>query len=201
MTATRNAPHLLRVDEPPERYAPLFAAARAEGLRLGWLDLAASSPAPLPVPLPAPLETAAGLGALRAVAVAGDRSVAVKPLKGAPVLRDLLREHFRGCVLVLVRGEGLSPLSSLSSDIAVLQEAGEGWSVTAPGEAARAFTTADLAAALRRPRPWGPPLPPRVVRPPVEKKEKKRRGQRVKKAKDKKDTKDPKDRKDKKDRP
>jgi hypothetical protein len=196
MTATRNAPHLLRVDEPPERYSLLFAAARAEGLRLGWLDLAASSPAPLP----SPLETAAGLGALRAVAAAGDRSVAVKPLKGAPVLRDLLREHFRGCVLVLVRGEGLSPLSSLSSNIAVLREAGEGWSVTAPGEAARAFTTADLAAALRRPRPWGPPLPPRVVRPPVEKKEKKRRGQRVKKAKDKKDIKDPKDRKDKKDR-
>jgi hypothetical protein len=194
MTASRNAPHLLRVDGPPERYAPLFAAARAEGLRLGWLDLAASSPAPLPAPL-APLDNAAGLGALRAVSVAGDRSVAVKPLKGAPVLRDLLREHFRGCVLVLVRGEGLSP------DLASLQEGGEGWAVTAPGEAARAFTSTGLAAALRRPRPWGPPLPPRVVRPAVEKKEKKRRGQRVKKAKDKKDIKDQRDRKDKKDRP
>lgn len=187
MTAARNAPHLLRVDGPPERYESLFAAVRAEGLRLGWLDLATSSPASAP----APLDTAAGLGALRAVAVTADRSVAVKPLKGAPVLRDLLREHFRGCVLVLVCGE--------TSDIAVLQEAGEGWAVTAPGEAARAFTTAGLAAALRRPRPWGPPLPPRVLRPPVVKKERKRRGQRVKKAKDKKDVKDKKDRKDSKD--
>jgi hypothetical protein len=194
MTASRNAPHLLRVDGPPERYASLFAAARAEGLRLGWLDLAASAPASPPASLPPSLDTAAGLGALRAVAVTGDRSVAGKPLKGAPVLRDLLREHFRGCVLVLVCGEGLPP------GLAILREEGEGWTVTAPGEAARAFTTGGLAAALRRPRPWGPPLPPRVPRPPVVKKEKKRRGQRVKKAKDKKDIKDKKDRKDRKDK-
>ena len=184
--------HLLRVDEPPERFGALFAAAKAEGLRLGWLDLPAAAPAPLPPPL----ETAAALGALRAVAVTGDRSVAVKPLKGASVLRDLLREHFRGCALVLLRGEGLP------SDIAVLREEGEGWAVTAPGEAARAFTTAALAVALRRPRPWGPPLPPRPPRPAPdpEKKKKRRREQRVKKAKDKKDKKDGKDKKDNKDK-
>jgi hypothetical protein len=186
------APHLLQAGEPPERYAPLFAAARAEGLRIGWLDLPAGSPKPLPEPL----EAAAALGALRAVAVAGDRSVAVKPLKGAPVLRDLLREHFRGCALVLIRGEGLP------ADIAILREDAEGWTVTAPGEAARPFATAALAAALRRPRPWGPPLPPRPPRPAPdpEKKKKRRREQRVKKAREKKkDNKDGKDRKKRRD--
>jgi hypothetical protein len=168
-------PHLLRVDEPPEHYAPLIEAARALDLRIGWLDLA------VPSSLPEPLETAAGLSVLRAVAVGGNRSVAVKPLKGAPVLRDLLREHFRGCALVLVRGEA-------PADIAALRSFEEDWTVTAPGEAARPFTTAALAAALRKPRPWGPPLPPRPPKPAVdpEKKKKRRRDQRVKKAKEKK---------------
>jgi hypothetical protein len=175
MTEPRNAPHLLRVDEPPERHAPLIAAAQELGLRIGWLDLSA------PRSVPEPLETAAGLGVLRAVAAGGNRSVAVKPLKGAPVLRDLLREHFRGCALVLVRGEA-------PADIAVLGIAEDSWTVTAPGEAARPFTAAALAAALRKPRPWGPPLPPRPPKPAVdpEKKKKRRRDQRVKKAKEKK---------------
>lgn len=174
-TEPRNAPHLLRVDEPPERYAPLIEAARALDLRVGWLDLA------VPGPLPEPLETAAGLGVLRAVAAGGDRSVAVKPLKGPPVLRDLLREHFRGCALVLVRGEA-------PADIAALRIVEDSWVVAAPGETARAFTAAALAAALRKPRPWGPPLPPRPVRPEPDpaKKKKRRRDQRVKKAKEKK---------------
>ncbi len=134
-------PHLLRVEDGPERFASLIEAARAEGLRIGWLDLAA------PAPLPADLEAAGGLGALRAVAVGGGRSVAVKPLRGEPVLKDLLREHFRGCALVLVRGELAAP---------VLWPDGEGWKVEAPGEAARRFETGKLAAALRKPRPWGP---------------------------------------------
>jgi len=174
-TESRNAPHLLRVDESPDSYAPLIEAARALDLRIGWLDLS------VPGPAPEPLETAAALGVLRAVAVGGGRSVAVKPLKGAPVLRDLLREHFRGCVLVLVRG-------AAPDDVAVLRSGDESWTVTAAGEAARPFTAAALAAALRQPRPWGPPLPPRPVRPEPDpaKKKKRRRDQRVKKAKEKK---------------
>jgi hypothetical protein len=169
--------HLLRVEEPPERYAPLIAAARALDLRIGWLDLS------VPGAVPEPLETAAGLGVLRAVAAGGNRSVAVKPLKGAPVLRDLLREHFRGCALVLVRGAAPAP-----TDIAALHIVEDSWTVTAPGEAARPFTTAALATALRKPRPWGPPLPPRPVRPEPDpaKKKQRRRDQRVKKAKEKK---------------
>ena len=176
MSGPRNAPHLLRVDDPPERFAALFAAARAEGLRVGWLDLTAASSEPRPQPL----EAACVLGALRAVATGGDRTVAVKPIKGTPVLRDLLREHFRGCALVLIRGASL-PLEP--PEIAVLRAAGEGWAVTAAGEAARAFTSAALAAALRRPRPWGPPLTPPATPPPDRPPQRRERGARTRKPK------------------
>lgn len=134
------APHLLRVEEGPERFADLVAAARAEGLRVGWLDLA-----PPPAPLPPDLEAAAAAGVLRAVSAGGDRSVVVKPLRGAPVFRDLLREHFRGAVLVLVRGELDAPL---------LERDGEEWGITPPGLAAVRMDTGRLVAALRKPRPW-----------------------------------------------
>lgn len=152
-------PHVLRVDEGPERFAPLVEAVRALGLRAGWLEMAP------PPSVPGDLETAAGLGTLRAVAAGGGRAVVVKPLRGEPVLGDLLREHFRGCVLVLVRGAAAAPL---------LQPQGEGLAVTVAGEAARAFTVEALAEALRSPRPpWAPPLPPRPPRPPKKKKVKK----------------------------
>lgn len=139
------APHLLRVDAGPEGFAPLVAAARALGLRLGWLELG-----PRPEPLPVTLETAAAAGVLRAVAVGEGRAVAVKPLKGPPVLRDLLREHFQGCAAVLVRGEVEAPLLEIGDD---------GWTVTPSGSAARRYTADELAATLRRPRPWGPAAP------------------------------------------
>ena len=167
------APHLLRVDEGPERFAPLVEAVRALDLRVGWLELAP------PSAVPGDLETAAGLGTLRAVAAGGGRAVAVKPLKGEPVLGDLLREHFRGCVLVLVRGEAAAPL---------LQPDGEGWTVTVLGEAGRAFATTALAEALRSPRPpWAPPLPPRPPRPPkkVKKTKQEKKRERIEKRKKK----------------
>jgi hypothetical protein len=138
------SPHLLKVEEAPEQFAGLIEAARALGLRVGWLDLA--TPAP-PVD---GLETAAALGVLRAVSVSGGRSVAVKPLRGQPVLRDLLREHFQGCVLVLVRGEVEAPR--------LIATPGGGWEVKPPETsegAVRQFDSEGLAAALRKPRPWG----------------------------------------------
>jgi hypothetical protein len=142
-------PHLLRVDGGPERFAALVAALRAAGMRAGWLELTGSPGGPpverSPAPLPPDLEAAAASGVLRAVAAGGGRSVAVKPLKGAPVLGDLLREHFRGCALVLVRGEAAVPHLAID---------GEAWRVSPPGEAERTYATADLVAALRRPRPW-----------------------------------------------
>jgi hypothetical protein len=170
------APHVLRVEEDPQRFAPLLAAIAAAGLRAGWLELRQ------PEAAAASLEAAAALGALRAVAAGGGRSVAVKPLRGEPVLRDLLREHFRGCALVLVRGaprpalaqEGASPpppapasppasaqepapepAAALSS-IPALYAEGEGWRIARPGDAAaELLDTARLVAALRRPHPWG----------------------------------------------
>ena len=135
-----NSPHLLRVTDPPEGFAPLIEAARALGLRIGWLDLGGSIS-----PLPEPLASAAALGVLRAVAVGEGRTVAVKPLRGATVLKDLLREHFRGCVLVLVRGEVDAPL--LAAD-------DEAWRLSLPENASRRLSTAELAESLRKPHPF-----------------------------------------------
>jgi len=134
------SPHLLRVEDAPDRFAPLIEAARALGLRIGWLELDAA-----PEPLSESLASAAGLGVLRAVAVGKGRTVAVKPLRGEPVLRDLLREHFQGCALVLVRGE---------IDAPALRIEGDSWIVQPPGAASRSYTVEQLAAALRRPNPW-----------------------------------------------
>jgi hypothetical protein len=136
------SPHLLRVTDPPEIFAPLIEAARALGLRVGWLDLAGAVS-----PLPEPLESAAALGMLRAVAVGEGRTVAVKPLRGATVLKDLLREHFRGCVLVLARGEVEAPR---------LEADGEAWRLSLPESASRRLSTGELAESLRKPHPWTP---------------------------------------------
>ncbi len=130
-------PVLLAVDAPAEVFAELFRAARAGGLRCGWLELQA------PSMVPPELEEAAAEGVLRAVAVGAGRSVAVKPLAGAPVLRDLLREHFLGCAIVLVRGtEGFPRLSA----------AGDGWRLRAAERSERDLATTALVEELRRPR-------------------------------------------------
>lgn len=137
------SPHLLRVEDAPDRFAPLIDAARALGLRTGWLDLGTAPPS-----MDGDLEAAAGLGVLRAVSVGEGQTVAVKPLRGAPVLKDLLREHFQGCALVLVRGEINAP---------ALKTEDGAWLVTPPGAASRRYATADLALALRKPHPWDAP--------------------------------------------
>lgn len=135
-------PHLLRVADPPEVFEGLFRAAAALGLAVGWLDFPRE-----PVPAPHALTTAAALGARRAVSVGEGGSVAVKPRRGAPVLQDLLREHFLGCALVLLAGEGPFP-----REISRLYGAGEGWRVEKSGGEARGFTSEELAAALRSPK-------------------------------------------------
>jgi hypothetical protein len=137
-------PHLLRVSEPPERFAVLIEAARAEGLRVGWLELDGEAE-----PVPGVLGSAAGLGALRAVSVGAGRTVSVKPLRGEPVLRDLLREPFRGCALVLVRGEVDAP---------VLRPEGAAWVLDVrgfEGRAGQAFSTAELLKAFHSPKAPG----------------------------------------------
>jgi hypothetical protein len=174
-------PHLLRVEEEADGFAALIAAARQEGLRIGWLDLAT------PVTAPPELAPAAAAGALRAVAAPAGCNIVVKPRRGAPVLLDLLREYFLGCVLVLVRGGAASlaahPVSGAAGSGGVgsgeagsgapgsgggagsgeagsgaavprLRPAVDGWVVEPVGAAARHFATGDLVSALRRPRPW-----------------------------------------------
>jgi hypothetical protein len=138
-------PHLLRVTREAGAFAGLIRALGEAGERVGWLELAA------PSSLPAELEAAAGRGVLRAVAAGDGRSVAVKPLKGEPVLKDLLREHFRGCRLVLVRGD-LPPAKD--DPVPSLEPREDGWLVTPEGAAGRTLTTDRLIAALAKPRPW-----------------------------------------------
>ncbi len=142
--------HLLRVDRGAEAFESLIDAAGHAGERVGWLELTP------PAPGPEGLEAAAARGVLRAVAAGGGRSVAVKPMRGEPVLEDLLREHFRGCVLVLVRGEPKKDLAAPR-----LEPLGEGWRIRFEGAPERLFTTDQLLAALRRPHPWGRSLPRR----------------------------------------
>jgi hypothetical protein len=112
------APALVAVEQPPEAFAPLLAAARARGLRVGWLELAAVEP-------PAPLAAAAAAGAAKAVAAVAGQTVALKTSRGAPVLRDLLREQFLGCAVVLVRGHAGWPRLALDADGAALALAAE----------------------------------------------------------------------------
>ncbi len=130
--------HLLRVSGTAPAHAAIFAAAAALELRVGWLELAEHGPEPLP---PA-LAEAAREGALRAVAIGGGRSVAIKPMRGAPVLKDVLREHFSGCALVLVHGD---------IDLPLLERDDARWRVTLDDES-RTYSAESLAAALRKPR-------------------------------------------------
>ena len=140
--------HLLRVARPVVEFDALIAAARQQHQRVGWLELpsASRSTARVPGPLPVSLEDAASRGVLRAVAIDGGLSVVVKPMRGAPVLHDVLREHFRGCGLVLVTGEVDAPR---------LEPAGDAWIVREDERPEVRWTTDRLIAALRKPRPWG----------------------------------------------
>jgi hypothetical protein len=142
--------HLLRYQGEPGALEALFEAIRAEGLRAGWLELDSQPGGE------GPAETAVAAGAFRAAAVVPGRVVSVKRVTGPPVLRDLLREHFLGCALVVVRpGGGGSPLDAELAEVPALEPGPGGFRVTMPGQAALELSPAELAARLRRPRPWG----------------------------------------------
>ena len=133
-------PVLLAVDHGVAAYSTVLRALSEDGGRAGWLEL--GSPGATP---PAALDDAAAAGAMRAVAVRGNRVTSVKPIRGAAVLDDLLREHFRGCRLVLVRGgEGLVRLEA----------DGAGWRLTPLDGRAVRQSTSELLANLRRPSFW-----------------------------------------------
>ncbi len=103
-------PVLVAVDGEPAAFAALLEAAHERGVRVGWLDLEAR------VAAPEPLASLAAAGAFRAVASNAAGSVVVKPRRGPAPLRDLLREHFLGADVVLVRGLELHPRLALSGD-------------------------------------------------------------------------------------
>jgi hypothetical protein len=149
--------HLLRHDGPAEDLGSLIEAAREAGLRVGWLDGIPREAEAEAEPAPAPLAAAADAGAFRSVSLAGGRSVAVKRVSGPPVLRDVLREHFLGCALVVVTARGATLFGDHPDLLAspAIAAAEDGYRVTPPDEAGRVFAPGALAARLRRPRPWG----------------------------------------------
>jgi hypothetical protein len=135
MGERRAVTHALRVSETSAAFRSLFAAIEEQGERAGWLDLEVSgsqSPA-----------DANDDGAWKTVWVEARRSVAVKRRRGPAVLDDLLREHFRGCRLVLVRGDAALP---------TLRSRGDAWELESPSGELRRLTTAELTRALRAPR-------------------------------------------------
>jgi hypothetical protein len=131
----RAVTHALRVSESSPAFRSLFAAIEEQGERAGWLEL--ESP---PTAARADGDDAA---VWKSVRVEERRSVAVKRRRGPAVLDDLLREHFRGCRVVLVRGDAALP---------TLRPRGDDWELEGPGGEVRRLTTAELASALRRPR-------------------------------------------------
>jgi hypothetical protein len=126
----------LRVTQPSDAFRTLFAALEEHGERAGWLELGASAAAA------APVEASLEAGAWKVVAVSADSSVAVKRRRGPAVLRDLLREHFRGCRVVLVRGD---------ADLPTLRWCGAEWELVGGDGECRRLDTAGLVRALRSP--------------------------------------------------
>ena len=143
MGERRSLTHALRVTENSAAFRSLFEALGREGERAGWLDLGAMSSGPAAARASeGGLDAALGDGVWKAVGVEARRSVAIKMRRGAPVLRDLLSEHFRGCRVVLVRGESALP---------TLCPRGEDWELDGGDGVARRFTTTELVSALRSP--------------------------------------------------
>lgn len=156
MSSRAPIPHLLRVDRTMLEFAAFVAALRQDGRRAGWLEWA---PGKRP-PSPASPEVGEA-GVLRAVKVDAERTVAIKQLRGAPVLRDVLREHFRGCAVVLVRSE-IESESEIGAPLLEPADGGTGaagWRIVLHG-AVREMNTEALVAALRRPHPFPAPASP-----------------------------------------
>lgn len=131
--------HQLRVEDGPEHFKSLVKTARDAGIRIGWLEFGSAT-------IPEPLASASATGVFRTVQVDEEVTISVKNRKGPPVTRDLLREHFQGCSLILVSG-GEAP--------AFLRGDNDHWTVSALDGAESTFTTDELVAALRRVRPFG----------------------------------------------
>jgi hypothetical protein len=129
-------PRIVRVDQPAAAFEELFEAARSAGVRVGWLDFEG------PSELPVDLGLAARNGAFRAVEVAGRDVLSYKRLAGPPVFEDLVREHFTGCRLLLVRASVAAP---------ELAAVANGWRLRSAGGSEREFSTGEFLTRLRKP--------------------------------------------------
>jgi hypothetical protein len=142
--------HALRVAEGSEAFRVLLAAVEHAGGRAGWLELPGGVPTAgegsdcdVLGGAAAAADRVLAAGAWKVVAVAERCTVAVKRRRGSAVLRDLLREHFRGCRLVLVRGDIALP---------ALRPRADGWELESLDGETRVLSTADLIQCLRAPR-------------------------------------------------
>jgi len=131
--------HRLSVEGGAEHFESLVKSARDAGIRIGWLEFGSAT-------VPEPLASASAAGVFRTVQVDEAVTISVKNRKGPPVIRDLLREHFQGCSLILVSG-GEAP--------AALRRDNDRWIVSALDGTESTFTTDELVTALRKARPFG----------------------------------------------
>ncbi len=97
------APRIILVEGTLEQYSEMVQKESAAGRRVGWLDMNAATA------LPERFDRAGSIGVFRAVEVGATATLSCKPRKGSVVLKDLLREHFLGCSVVLVRGYDQAP--------------------------------------------------------------------------------------------
>lgn len=105
------APTLLAVEAAPEAFTELLELGRRQGIRIGWLDWRQE-----PIDWPGSLREPLAAGAERAGIVAPGGAVVGRRRAGPAHLRDVVRSHFLGCHLVLVRGlAGVPRLEALDS--------------------------------------------------------------------------------------
>jgi hypothetical protein len=131
--------HLLEIEDTPPRFEPLVRAVTEAGMRVGWLDFRA-------IETPDALAAASATGVFRAVSVGQTSTLSVKSRIGPAVTKDLIREYFQGCSVVLISGRETA---------ATLHRRDDKWAVSSPGGEEKIFTTEKLVAALRGVRPFG----------------------------------------------
>lgn len=144
--------HVLRVsaDSKSSDFDALTTAAKGRGLRVGRLDWRPEQAPEEAAPVPGGLDGTM----LRHVRLEQGLATSWKPMAGAPVLGDVLREYFRGCSLVLVQSEGALPEDAAIGSLERLED--DSYRVRVDGELAKQLdlTADELARRLPRPRPF-----------------------------------------------
>ncbi len=125
----------LRTEAAIEELAPLIERARADGLRIGWLALEEPT-------VPPQVGSVLEAGATRCVVAGARRTLAAQTRHGGAVFDDLLRQHFLGCDVVLVRGE---------IELPALQRQGAEWCVVQLDGRSTRLDLEQMVAWLQRP--------------------------------------------------